>query len=379
MSQTPCAVELQPLVKDVGLERVVDRRQRGDEGPQAVEIRGVRRRVVPPVHIDGRTQLGQIDVDELGLREQVRLALDHLIELAKQQLAVDVQRAEGGGVALGGAIGQNERDQVGVIGARQTRQKLMHTLLGEGLGVADEPVERGVLKAAQGIGVVRHGPLHERVAGDELGVQRRGQGLLTFDGFLFVVEVEVEFVLDEAQGALGIGVVDQQRLAVLDLGDAAVAPPMLLDPRRQQFIDLAELLLVLQVQAVVVVIIRRPGNELLERHATVGSQSEVLLEAQLAGPGGRGERGHRGQGQRQGDGECGAFHERFPYRRDVGTIPPGRTDGAAHHDTDNFTLRCAEAKNDPGIPQETASIETRSPATRCRTIVCYAVNAKATA
>ena len=75
------AIEYQPLVQHVGLQRIELRVERLDEIPQPLEIGPHRRGVLPPIHIVRRMQTHQVSIHEVLLCQQVGLQLQALVEL----------------------------------------------------------------------------------------------------------------------------------------------------------------------------------------------------------------------------------------------------------------------------------------------------------
>ncbi len=104
------------MVQDVGLERRLnDRGQLAGEDQQAIEIRLGQGRVVPPVLIVARMQLGDPGLHEVGLLQQFGLELQQFIELRERQLAMDVERPEAAGM-LGIQIVRDDLGQIGDVG-----------------------------------------------------------------------------------------------------------------------------------------------------------------------------------------------------------------------------------------------------------------------
>ena len=95
------------------------------------------------------------------------------------------------------------------------------------------------------------------------GVQSRAADPAWRPGLLAGGRTAIESLAEELQRLLRMGVVGQQGLAVLDLPQ----PRRILvaaDPQLQQLVDLVELLRLLIVQAVVIVVVLRTGNQRLE-------------------------------------------------------------------------------------------------------------------
>ena len=163
-----------------------------------------------------------------------------------------------------------------------------------------QEIQRGVLEPVQ-VAVSGVCYLHEGRAAEEVLVQPGGEVRLLVQHLLLVVETQAEPVLDEIQGTLGVLVVSQQRLTIADFLDPRrVAVP--LDPCPQHLVNLTELTLMLVVKAMVVVVIFRSRDELLQRDGAVLRQTEVLKEADLpawsdCGP--------------QEQTQCRCFHEVF--------------------------------------------------------------------
>ena len=153
-----------------------------------------------------------------------------------------------------------------------------------------------------------------RLAGDHVLVQAGRQVGLLVQPLALVIELQAQPLADELQGfvrALGVG---QQSLPILDLADARrVLEPI--DPGGEQFVDLVELLGVLEVEAVVVIVVFGPRNQLLQRDRAVLGQGEILQVADL---GRLGLPSH--QAQEHADREFGCKTHTRTSRRNRGTV-----------------------------------------------------------
>ena len=139
------------------------------------------------------------------------------------------------------------------------------------------------------------GLLHEPIMIEELWVEGRGKVRLLVELFPLVIEVKVEPIANEVEGLLGILLIAQQRLAVLDL-DHPWRVVVSLDPRLQERWHLLPLLGVLVVEAGVVIKILGAWDELFKGLRAVAGQGKRFGEADVSGRS-RDKRGSKHQGQ----------------------------------------------------------------------------------
>ena len=296
------AVEDEPVVRDVRLERVVDRVERVGERLQAVEERLRELAVALPVVVGAGLKLRDVGRDERGLVPHAGLQLEQVIELREGHLPVDRVRAERLRVR-GGEVVRDEFGQVREVGPGDAREQFPPVLPRQVL--RREPLQRVLLE------VLQVAPPAERcgaegVARDEFGVEERGQVGDDARDFLLVVEVQPEPGADVFECALRVFVVVEKGVPRLNLGEPGGLLVPLVPQFRERF-DLLELPGVEVVQAVEVVVVLGAGDELFERPVAVLREREVLDEADVAGAGRRGEQ-HRAR-------ECGERHGHQPSRR----------------------------------------------------------------
>ena len=183
------------MVQHVGLERVVDRGQLLDEAPQPAEIRPVLGRVVPPIDVRVGVQLGQVDVDEVLLVEQIRLQLQALVQLRQQQLPVNPKAAEAAAVLVVQVVDDQLR-QLRVVGPLQPFQQVAPTIRGQFR--RDQPVQ-GLVFAALQVRMLGEGPVEQRRAGDQVLVQAGRQVRLLVQPLALVIELQAQPLADELQ------------------------------------------------------------------------------------------------------------------------------------------------------------------------------------
>ena len=125
-----------------------------------------------------------------------------------------------------------------------------------------------------------------------------------------MAEVEAEFPAQVIERRLRVLIVGQQGVARLNLGKPPRLP-MPLMPRPGQFASLLELLRVQKMEALVVVIVVRAGDQLLQRHRPVGGQRKLLDEPDFASPPRGDTRPTRHPGQNNRSHQYNAAHERL--------------------------------------------------------------------
>ena len=138
------AIEQQPVIEHMGLERIVDRIERRNEIPQPIEIRRQRRRILPPIHIVRRRKPRQIRVDEVLLVAQFGLELQQFVELREQQQPMNLKLPESAAVDVVQII-DDQFDQIRIIGPRQHGEQTA-PLIGRQLD-GDQPIDGRRLEA----------------------------------------------------------------------------------------------------------------------------------------------------------------------------------------------------------------------------------------
>ena len=172
---------------------------------------------------------------------------------------------------------ENQLRQSRVIRPSQPRQQMPPPIPIELL--IDQPFERRILEAIR-IRMLKRSR-HQRRARDLLRIKLRRQVRFDTEFFLLMSEVHPQLVAKELQRLLRILVVSQQRLPREDFIDPLRVPD-LLNPLRDERLNLVELLGLLRVQAVEVVKILGPRHERLQRHRPIRRESEVLDKADLS-------------------------------------------------------------------------------------------------
>ncbi len=258
------AVERQAVIQHVGLERVEGRVQALDERPHPLQVRELFIRLLAPVDILAGAQAHQVRVDEVRVPLKGWLELQQSVELVLEQLIVNRHRAEAAAarVLLGQVLG-DEPDQPFIVRAGEpleVRPQLAQVHLA-GL----EPLQGRQLKAVQAVVAVgRPRALRERVPANQTGVQLRRQRALYGD-LALVVEAQAQLVGEVLQRLVGVGLVAQQSLAVLNLDYLrACAVLAALEPLLDDGVDLLILSGRLVAEALVEVVIISAGDELLD-------------------------------------------------------------------------------------------------------------------
>ena len=296
----------EPVVQDVCLERVVSRGESPGEGVQPVEVGLPRRIVAAPLHVGARLQAPQIGEYEVELVQQLRPQAHTLLQLLEQERVVEAVRTEPL-APLVLEVANHQGRQVRKVGALQPGEQLPQLLIAQ--LTAGHPLERRVPETAQRLAVQLERPTGKTGEGDEIGVEPGGQVRLLPGRLPLLLEGELQALAQEAIGARGILPEAQERLAILDLlhRRAAAVP---LPPELQQRRHGIEVPFVLGLQAVVVVVVRGPRDQLLERRGTVVGEGEVLLETDLGALGmsraGEEQRGEEDDRSREAEG--GVLH-----------------------------------------------------------------------
>ena len=137
------------MIKDVRLERVVNRIERLGEIPEPIEISPQRRRILPPIDVVRRAEPNEIGIDEVLLIAQVGLELETFVELLEQQAAMNLELPES--AAVGEIqIGDRQLDEIRIVGPLQPRKQLPPLI---GFQVRrNEPIEGRVFKTLHRVG-----------------------------------------------------------------------------------------------------------------------------------------------------------------------------------------------------------------------------------
>ena len=309
-------VEHQPVVHQVGLQRVEHRAEAIRQCLHPFEVGLGDGTVAVPVVVGPGLQLREVDVHEVAIGQVVPVQLDEFLKLGNGQQVVDREATERGRMFLR-EVGMDHRHQSLHIGPGQAAQQLPAVLPRQLLG--GKPVECGVLVLAQV--AVRVGPTLIRRPVDELLVECRGQAGRVRHAFLGVVEVGAQLVLDVLQALLRVFLVGEQRVPGLDFREAGRLLEAFVPKKRQRF-HLLVLGRVEQVQGVVVVVVFRPCDELLQCRRAILRQGEIFDVADVGRLGIRHEKEYSGQPSDHGTENCveGSFHGRCPFE---GECEPG--------------------------------------------------------
>ena len=265
------AIQDQSVIQHVGLERVVDGGQPLDEAPQPAKIRPTLGRVTLPIDVRVGVQLGQVDVDEVLLVEQILFQLQALVQLRQQQLPVNPKATESSAVLIAQVVDHQLR-QLWIVGPLQPFQQVPSAIRRQ-FG-RDQPVQ-GLVFARLQVRMLGEGPAEQCRARDQVLVQTGRQVGLLVQPLTLVIELQSQPLADELQGCIRALAVGQQGLPVLNLADARrVLVPV--DPGGEQRIDLVVLLGVLEVEAMVVIVVFGARNQLLQRHGAVLGQGEIF-------------------------------------------------------------------------------------------------------
>ena len=249
-------------------------------------------RLALPIHIGAGLQFDKIRVHEVRLIQQVGLPLCTLVQLPQQQQTVDRQRPEPTAVRMVQIVDDQLR-QIRVVGPAETAEQVAPPI-GIQIG-AGQPVECRILEALE-ILEPSQSLFRQPLTGDRSRIQRGRQIRSLADRLSLVVELQVQLLPDVLQRPLRISGISQERLAVLDLADArrVIVP---LDPVCQQLVHLLKLLGILIVQAVIIVVVLGPGDQLRQRDRPVACQREILDVSDLGSRGCRNANGQDGTDQ----------------------------------------------------------------------------------
>ncbi len=297
------AVVVEQAVERRDLERILRGRQGGGELMHGDQVFAAGGGVGPDVAVRRRSQAGKIGRHEGVVAGDIAIGalqrLANTIELDAQQFLVDGEGAEAAAVALP-QLGDHQIRHALDVGQRQPQQQVA-PLFGRERGARHE-VQPAILEARQ-IAMAREGQLAKGLLGNEGGVERGGVlgGRLLL--LALMVEPQAEPLTQVVERAAMVGRIFEENLAVLDLL-VARRLAMTLAPLLQQWRHFCRLAAVLRMKRMIVVILLRPGNQLLERGLAPLRQGKTLLEADFGRR--RRQQGRQGQKTRDANNQCSA-------------------------------------------------------------------------
>ena len=149
-----------------------------DENVETVEVLFLLLQIEGHVGVVGRRELEEINVDEIGIVDQVGLQLQQLVKLGFRHVAMDAMGAKAATV-LGLQVLDHKGRQSGNVGSLEATQEMSQPRL---VQLHSIQIEQTSVSYSLQVAVLAKGSLQESVEADEVGIESgRMLGFLPFD------------------------------------------------------------------------------------------------------------------------------------------------------------------------------------------------------
>ena len=192
--------EDQPLVEDVGLERILRGWEFAYKIPEPKQVRASRFFVVGPVFVRAGLKLAHHRVDVVAVVHEGRGLAAEVLELPEEHVAMNPVRSKSAAVLVF-EVGIDQVNKVYVIRALQSAQQVPPLVRIEVR--SDQKLERAVFEPAEVVSITPESIRGETLPADEILVEdRRLLCRLSTHYFLLMVESQTKPLLDEGERLL---------------------------------------------------------------------------------------------------------------------------------------------------------------------------------
>ena len=252
-------------------QRILVRRQRLDEVPQPPEIAVTLLLINSHINVVAGTQSFDQFIHERIFCQQFRHQLRALLKLLQQQATVDSMRTKTA-AALGSQVGNNHFRQAIDIRPLHPMQQITSSAFVQVL--SDQPSPRTIFEVTQ---VFRrpHRAIFQRFSCDQFLIEGRWQFRSRIWRIFAMIEPQPAFVSNEVECLLWRLVVSENGLAILNfIQQRSIL--VAFNPLCDHAINTVKLLRILIMQAVIIVVLARAGDEFLENLLAVLRQCEAF-------------------------------------------------------------------------------------------------------